>query len=351
MLEIYRAFEQLAPCDCGKSQRAVTVENDRIIISCRGCGRQVITDEVRAVEDWEEELRYNPYHDPGNGGFCSGGGGSGGGGVLVVPKGQKGHGYYGAIDTQQGEDALANEFEEWVKSRNTGLTKSESGATIESEEYGNMSRIIGRFEKAGVKYNPVKPLDAPLSEEEIINRVGGGDLTKGSCASLSLAYAANKAGYDVRDFRGGVSRATMADKTNYADMIHGVESMDGGFFLTKGRSKAIEYMKDNMQDGKEYIFSAGKHSAIVRKNGKNLEYLELQRDPAGAKFYEDGKGNGWKPLNCDKLGKRFGCDKSYVKFDFASVEDVSKSTGFKNLMGYINTPESEQQKGSGGYAK
>lgn len=116
MLEIYRAFEQLAPCDCGKSQRAVTVENDRIIISCKGCGRQVITDEVRAVEDWEEELRYNPYHDPGNGRFCSGGGG---GGVLVVPKGQKGHGYYGAIDTQQGEDALANEFEEWVKSRNT----------------------------------------------------------------------------------------------------------------------------------------------------------------------------------------------------------------------------------------
>ena len=68
MLEIYRAFEQLAPCDCGRSQRAVTVENDRIIISCRGCGRQVITDEVRAVEDWEEELRYNPYHDRGTGG-------------------------------------------------------------------------------------------------------------------------------------------------------------------------------------------------------------------------------------------------------------------------------------------
>lgn len=27
MLEIYRAFEQLAPCDCGNSQRAVTVED------------------------------------------------------------------------------------------------------------------------------------------------------------------------------------------------------------------------------------------------------------------------------------------------------------------------------------
>ena len=39
------------------------------------------------------ELRYNPYHDPSNGRFCSGGGG-GGGGVLVVEKGQKGKGVY-----------------------------------------------------------------------------------------------------------------------------------------------------------------------------------------------------------------------------------------------------------------
>ena len=39
-----------------------------------------------------EELRYNPYHDPSNGRFCSGGGG--GGGVLYVGKGQKGKGVY-----------------------------------------------------------------------------------------------------------------------------------------------------------------------------------------------------------------------------------------------------------------
>lgn len=76
MLEIYRAFEQLAPCDCGNSQRAVTVEDSRITISCRACGRQVITDEVRAVEDWEEELRYNPYHDS-KGRFSSGSGAGG----------------------------------------------------------------------------------------------------------------------------------------------------------------------------------------------------------------------------------------------------------------------------------
>ncbi|MCR5167371.1 MAG: HK97 family phage prohead protease [Oscillospiraceae bacterium] len=63
------------------------------------------------------ELRYNPYHDD-KGRFCSGGGG--GGGMLVVPKGQKGKGFYvGASDRDIAEQALANEFEEWVKSRNT----------------------------------------------------------------------------------------------------------------------------------------------------------------------------------------------------------------------------------------
>ena len=63
------------------------------------------------------ELRYNPYHDE-KGRFCSGGGG--GGGVLVVPKGQKGKGFYvGTSDRNIAEQALANEFEEWVKSRNT----------------------------------------------------------------------------------------------------------------------------------------------------------------------------------------------------------------------------------------
>lgn len=332
----------------------------------------------------KEEKRYNPYHDPGNGRFCSGGGG--GGGTLVIPEGHKGvyAGYKkamqkslssasdmaaerikamgGTVDENGKYDfsehgglkvnmGLTNSTPTETIDVKTGLTKSGDSATIESEEYGSMSRIIGRFEKAGVKHNPVKQLDSPLSEEEIINRIGGGDLTKGSCASLSLAYAANKAGYDVRDFRGGVSQATMSNGMNYSDMIHGVDSMDGGSYSTKGRSKAIKYMKDNMQDGSEYVFSAGKHSAIVRKNGKNLEYLELQRNPADAEYYEDRKGNGWKPLTCDKLGKRFGCDKSYVKFDFASVEDVSKSSGFKKLMGYINTPVSEQQKGIGGYAK
>ena len=70
------------------------------------------------------ELRYNPYHDPSNGRFTSGGGG--GGGFLYSPnkkkgeKGMNGDGtlFYVAPDTlDKGEKALANEYEEWIKSQ------------------------------------------------------------------------------------------------------------------------------------------------------------------------------------------------------------------------------------------
>ena len=56
---------------------------------------QLVFESSRAfdpVDSVIEELRYNPYHDPSNGRFCSGGGG--GGGVLYVGKGQKGKGVY-----------------------------------------------------------------------------------------------------------------------------------------------------------------------------------------------------------------------------------------------------------------
>lgn len=65
------------------------------------------------------ELRYNPYHDPSNGRFTSGGGG-GGGGLLVVPKGQKGKGFYvGESAGDIAEKALTNEYDEWNKHRST----------------------------------------------------------------------------------------------------------------------------------------------------------------------------------------------------------------------------------------
>ena len=93
--------------------------------------------EFRADEDIEiidsslgdEELRYNPYHDPSNGRFCSGGG-SGGGGVLVVEKGQKGKGVYVVenskfdnFENKEAENISAAESEEFKKN-SASLRKS-----------------------------------------------------------------------------------------------------------------------------------------------------------------------------------------------------------------------------------
>ena len=62
----------------------------------------------------------------------------------------------------------------------------------------------------GVQYNPIKRHETPLTEEQIINVLAGGDRTRGSCASVGLCYVGQKSGWDVLDFRGGESLNTFA---------------------------------------------------------------------------------------------------------------------------------------------
>jgi hypothetical protein len=54
-----------------------------------------------------------------------------------------------------------------------------------------------------IEYIEVKELGTPLTDEQIIAKLSGGDLITGSCKSLAYAYAANKTGLDVTDYRGG----------------------------------------------------------------------------------------------------------------------------------------------------
>ena len=61
------------------------------------------------------------------------------------------------------------------------------------------------FNQLNLTYLLIKPLKNRLRETEIIERIGGGDKTKGSCTSLAYAYVGNKIGLDVLDFRGGES--------------------------------------------------------------------------------------------------------------------------------------------------
>lgn len=203
--------------------------------------------------------------------------------------------------------------------------------------------LINKAETENVNYLKVFNLQQPLTEKEIVQRLAGGDLTKGSCSSLALAYAANKAGLDVLDFRDGESRILFSKKMNVRSIVE-----NGGFeaFRYSEYNAALDAL-DHVESGKEYYFVAGCHAAIVRKSKKGeLQYLELQ----------SGVSNGFKPLNEKKLIKRFDAS---PKFSLAGgrysglidLETLTDSPNFKRLMGYINTDKTKQRKGKSGTIK
>lgn len=359
-------------------------------------------EEKKAEQEVIEE-RYNKYHDPRNGRFTNGSGG-GGGSVLVIPKGHAGV-YRGHKAAMQKSMSAANEqaaqriqalggnvnengnysFQEHgglqmfagqstaqptttidintgnvtqqtgnvapqATNSGNGLTNEKIGSTIENKEYGDMSGVLDRAAAKNIEYREIRKLDRELTEQEIIDKIGGGDKTSGSCASLALAYAANKAGYDVTDYRGGESQKLFADGFTWVNIGTGMgdkSDFDDVFAVGSVRSKTLDMIKAK-PDGKEYILASGKHAAIVRHNGKNVEYLELQRDPSFARIYADKQANGWKKLNCAKLGRRFGVDSSMGHSRIISVEDIAKTDGFAKMMGYINTAPDKQRKGVGG---
>ena len=199
-------------------------------------------------------------------------------------------------------------------------------------------KAIDELKEKNVEYIKVQSLKNKLMEDEIISRVGGGDLTQGSCASLCFAYAGNKAGFDVLDFRDGESRAYFARK------IDDVVEMAGGFVEKDYNDfKAINRLLKNIETDKEYILSTGRHASIIRKSKeKGWEYLELQSPTS----------NGYKPLTNERLKNRFDCKTKRTSYGkkielVSSLIDIEKlkTDAFKDLLGYINTKESMQKKG------
>lgn len=209
-----------------------------------------------------------------------------------------------------------------------------------------LNRVSEAMENANVQYNEVSLLPSILKESEIISRVGGGDLTKGSCSSLAFAYAGNKIGLDVLDFRDGISRQMFSKSKIIIDIAEKV-----GGIVTKNTNdftNANTLLK-NISLDKEYYFTCGKHAAIVRKTNKGFEYLELQ----------SATNNGFKTLTTDVLKKRFGAKRSHTfqrrKYEMSEclidIDLLKKDSGFKKLLGYINTPSDKQEKGVKGKIK
>lgn len=206
----------------------------------------------------------------------------------------------------------------------------------------------GNIHKAlrGVEYRPISRASSTRTEQQIINSISGGDLTEGSCSSLAFAYAGNRAGYIVYDFRDGQSREVFSLNSS----IEQIANMDGvNSVILRGTDDSIcaERLMSRMEQGREYYLATGQHAAIVRLNNEgNYQYLELQSGiPAD---------NGWQPLTLNALYNRFGCtDGQTTEYPnyLIEVESLQNNSEFLNLLGYINTNEFSQVRGANGYVR
>ncbi|MDR2964022.1 MAG: hypothetical protein LBU90_10390 [Bacteroidales bacterium] len=219
----------------------------------------------------------------------------------------------------------------------------EAAKPVEIRKFDEIIENI-KFDK--IEYNEVKNHSKQPTETEIIERIGGGDLTKGSCSSLAFAYAGNKCGYDVLDFRGGNSCLIFSRHYNIKDI-----AKKAGCIISKNGNdftNAVNLIKQT-EKGKEYYFTSGRHAAIIRKIDNGYEYLELQ----------DTKDNGFKPLTEAALKERFKAKKSHTflgeKYEVEEVlidlELFKKDDSFRELLGYINTNKDRQLKGEKGKIK
>lgn len=217
-------------------------------------------------------------------------------------------------------------------------------------EYGSKMGdiIIHEAEVDNVEYIKPEKLSKPLTTDEIINKISGGDMTEGSCASVALCYIGNKNGYDVRDFRGGKSRSLFSTVRNQK-AIANLEGVKSYIVNDTNDYIAVKELLKNTVNGKEYLLSTGNHVAIIRKNEKIYEYMELQ-DP----YY-----NGYKRLTNNTLKERFKCKKTHSTYGvelgidnvLIDIETLYDNEEFNNILGYINTAESKQKKGVSGHVK
>lgn len=213
---------------------------------------------------------------------------------------------------------------------------------VESVKYCN--ELYDELQKRGVIYNEVKERDEDKTPDEIIDIIGGGDKTYGSCVSVALAYIGQICGLDVKDFRGGESLDVFSDRDVFNKIINipGIVKQE-----SKARSEitAATKLLKQVQEGKEYLFEAGKHACIVKQEEGVYKYLELQNEKSK---WEDFNGN---PGNT--FYERFGCEEAGADYyaHMAEITSFKNNEGFYKLLGYINTQEGQEKKGEDGYAK
>lgn len=249
-------------------------------------------------------------------------------------------------------------YKEWdkafVQGDKSDLQAVNSDDTIKEEPSEALQQIQSACEVNKVEHRPVQKLSQPLSSDEIIERLAGGDMTKGSCSSLAFAYIGNRSGLDVLDFRGGSSQYVFSINRNIKKIME-LPGVRGSITMVKKEISGTMEVLNNLILNKEYYLAVGKHAAIVRKVDSGVQYLELQ-----SKYK-----NGWQSFErygsmAATLNKRFGCrktvdrqfgeiwEKAVVLMD---VESFKENTEFEQILGYINTAIEKQKKGVTGDVK
>ena len=294
------------------------------------------------------------------------------------------------MDLRNDEKLGDMSYEEWKEAHGAPKAEPEEAKPVEhTDAYKQiLDKIVNNY---NIDYREVDVLDKPLKDEEIISKIAGGDLTKGSCSSLSYCYIGNKCGYDVNDFRGGESQ-TFFSRCSTEQMIRNLNGIEKNvFYVQKEASDIAKKLKElDLPFGKEYRLTCGRHAAIIRNTENGYQYLELQsaRKNGWKSFVErevlkisgvDKKGNyvyETTTKECtmaETLKNRFGCrvsktnhpvvidgkvatDKDGLiifgsEVELTAVDSYKGNEEFKEILGYINTAPDKQQKGEKGHER
>lgn len=229
---------------------------------------------------------------------------------------------------------------------NYGITPLEPQGGTPALDY--LKRLYYSKTRHHVDYNPVCELEKPLTSDEIVHKIAGGDKTvPGSCASVALAYVANRLGLDVLDYRGGESMMYFA-----LNFFKALKDICPDYTIVRNVNDYVSLKKlfSIMVTNKEYLLTTGRHASIIRNSDKyGLQYLELQSPVR----------NCYKTLDTRVLKKRFHCQKRHTVSGSATpaisslipLDNFSDSVVLRELMGYINTKKYSQMKGKSGAEK
>lgn len=330
-------FSQLAQKDCFN---ALDVEKYEIVATLDSHTSEICKEQdgkVYDMKDYQPGITAPPFHN-----YCR---------STTVPhfddfddegeraaKGEDGKTYY-VSDKMKYNDWYDKYVQDEVNLKNTPKNDK---INISNNE------IIKQLKDLKIEYNPVQKLDESLTTDEIVQKISGGDMTKGSCSSLGFAYIANKNGLDVLDFRGGSSQDFFSTTSN----IYKISQLPGVKSIVAENTNdimATTSLLKTLEEGKEYYLATGNHAAIVRKIENTYEFLELQSP----------KENGFKQLTTNILKNRFHCKQTHsiqgIKFKtkniLMEVDSFKDNSEFEEIMGYINTSENKQIKGVKGSEK